>query len=102
MKKLLFALALTGCASTQLSPAASAIVEADEAMVAECKFLGTVMADSAVMAAWTAGGNIEVTKSRVLSAAAAKGATHIVWKSLQATMSGGAGSSGAANAYKCR
>ena len=73
------------------------VSEADDAMVAGCKYLGDVTASSG----W--GGLMQgVGQSRsrdsVFKRAAQKGANHIVW-SRQASGSGGANAS--ARAYKC-
>lgn len=73
-------LAIVGCASTP-TPKAASIVEADERMVVECKFLGSVFGDTAYggFANDLAANNAKVD---LLEKAAKLGATHVVITSL--------------------
>lgn len=95
---LLIAAVFISCASTASEGAAS-IVESDERGVAQCEFLGLVSGTSML------GGAVQEraranAKTHALNAAAAKGATHIVWTDVTSTMSQGASAQG--RAYRCR
>ena len=72
----LLALSTLGC-STTLSPEGFRVVEADEKMVSECDFVGSVEGGSGI------GGMSQETgmqnaKNQAIEAAADRGATHIV------------------------
>jgi hypothetical protein len=84
------------CSCASLSPQAKAIMDADDHLVANCKFLGNVHGSSG----WggLAGGvGVENAKNGARENAAELGATHVVWVS----ESGGLVSSGLARAYAC-
>lgn len=74
---LLLILLLQSCAST-LSPKASQIIDSDEKMVSNCKFLGNFHGSSTATGMFS-GTGIENAKKEVLNKAAQKGATNIVW-----------------------
>lgn len=88
-------LALASCATT-LSPTASRVIQADEKMIADCKFLGQVEGSSGF-------GNIAATagmtnaRNQATERAAAMGATHILFTNV----SGGYSPSAQGRAYRC-
>jgi hypothetical protein len=98
MKHLIFAsaaLLATGCATTP-SPAAANVVDADETMVAACRFLGEVHGSSG----WgnvAASSGMENAKTEAKEKAAQMGATHVVWH----TVSGGYSPYATGRAYSC-
>lgn len=73
------------------------VVEADEAMMKECKYLGHVQASSAWGGLFAQKGASNAHKS-VVRQAAQKGATHIVWSILTGRVGG---ASASAKAYQC-
>lgn len=95
-RALVAALVASGCA-TSLSSSAASIVEADEAMVAGCQFLGTFNGTSGWGGTAGAGLGANNAKNAVMERAAKKGATHVVFMSL----SGGMFTKAAGRAYKC-
>lgn len=89
----LLLLLLTGCATTP----PSAVRDADEAMAAQCRFVGEVSATSG----WggiAASHGIEAAKGSARTKAAALGATHIVWHPLGSAWSPAV----SGRAYSCR
>lgn len=94
---LLLVLLAGACASTP-SPEAMAILEADEAAVERCSFLAHVSGSSML------GGAVqrrarENARASALDDAAKLGATHIVWSSVESTVTNGARAQG--RAYRC-
>ncbi len=87
-------LILSGCTTTR-SEAAAKVKDADERMVANCAFLKTISERSAGLGATA---EMENAKTLVLEETAKAGATHIVWGSLDAAVSG---SRATGRAYKC-
>ncbi|MBC7743238.1 MAG: hypothetical protein H7061_13655 [Bdellovibrionaceae bacterium] len=86
-----------GCVS-QPTARAKQIIEADEKMVSNCKFLGNVDGSS------TFGGILaddlhQSAKSEALEKAVQLNATHVVWTSVQKGFDSGASLLG--NAYSC-
>lgn len=99
MKLLILSLLLflTGCVSKPTAEATK-IIEADEKMVSQCKFLGNVDGSS------TFGGILaddlhQSAKSEALEKAVQLNATHIVWTSVQKGFDSGASLLG--KAYSC-
>lgn len=88
-------LVLAGCATT-LSSTASRVIQADDQMVASCRFLGQVSGSSGFgnIAAST---GMENARNEATEQAARLGATHIVFQ----RVSGGYSPSADARAYKC-
>jgi hypothetical protein len=87
--------ALTGCATTK-SAMATRILEADEKVVSQCKYLGDVSGTSG----WgnlAASTGINNAKNQAFERAAALGATHVVWTQI----SGGYSPFVNGRAYKC-
>lgn len=88
-------LLLAGCATT-LSASAAKVQDADNKMIAYCKFVGNVQGSSG----W---GNVAATtgmqnsKNEAMEEAATLGATHIVWDNI----SGGRTPFASGRAYKC-
>lgn len=87
---------LASCATTP-SPAAQNVLDADQAMIENCKFMGSVSGSSG----W---GNLAATtgvnnaKNEARGQAARLGATHVVWLSIM----GGYSPNVSGNAYKCQ
>jgi hypothetical protein len=69
-------LSLYGCVSA--SPKAQSIKEADERMIANCEFLGTISSSSGWGGVAREGG-LQNAKNDALNKAAEKGATHLIW-----------------------
>lgn len=87
---------LGGCATTP-SPAAQNVMDADQAMIESCKFIGSVSGSSG----WgnlAASTGIINAKNEARGQAARLGATHVVWLSVM----GGYSPNVSGNAYKCR
>jgi len=86
----------TGCA-TSLSPRASAIMDADDKMIVNCKFIGSVSGTSGFgnLAAST---GINNAKNEAKEQAEKINATHVVWLST----AGGFSPAVSGNAYKCK
>jgi hypothetical protein len=82
--------------SCGLSPAAKSILDADDHLVANCKFLGNVHGSSG-WGGFAQGAGIENAKNGAREDAAKLGATHVVWVS----ESGGLIPTGSARAYQC-
>jgi hypothetical protein len=82
--------------SCGLSPAAKSILDADDHLVANCKFLGNVHGSSG-WGGFAQGAGIENAKNGAREDAAKLGATHVVWVS----ESGGFMPTGSARAYQC-
>jgi hypothetical protein len=82
--------------SCGLSPAAKTILDADDHLVANCKFLGNVHGSSG-WGGFAQGAGIENAKNGAREDAAKLGATHVVWVS----ESGGFMPTGSARAYQC-
>ena len=82
MKKIIallgLSLILLGCV-TAVPPAAAKIIEADEEMIKACKFIGTMTGKSSLGVTMPETGEANA-KTDLLVKAAAKGATHVVWK----------------------
>jgi hypothetical protein len=91
-----FCISLAGCATT-LSSAGSGVIQADEKMVAACKFLGQVEGSSGF-------GNIASSvgmanaRNEATEKAARLGATHILF----VNVSGGYSPNAQGRAYDCR
>jgi len=85
----------SGCA-TSPSTAAARVQEADNQMVAGCKYLGDVQGSSG----WgnlAASAGMENAKNEARDSAAKLGATHVVWNNI----TGGYSPYVSAKAYKC-
>jgi hypothetical protein len=79
---LLICIALVeGCAT--MSPKAVGIREADERMVAGCKFLGTAEGNS-LWGGVVQAAALENAKAEALNKAAAMGTTHLIWTKIDA------------------
>lgn len=93
---------LLGCAilllACAVSPSGRARVvrESDGRDLAGCAFVGT-FSGHASLAGVLPGASLQSAKDDVLDSAAAKGATHVVWRAV----SSGWGSTVAANAFRC-
>jgi hypothetical protein len=97
VRRLIGFVLLTGCA-TSLTPAASAIRDSDEKMVATCDYLGDVQGSS-MIAQGMAQTGISNSKNEAREKSVPIGATHIVW----VTQSSGCGGSNAVGrAYRCK
>lgn len=86
---------MAGC-STRITPRAAAVIDADEAMVNRCAFLGNVQGSSG----WgnlAASVGMENAKTEAREKAATLGATHIVWGNI----SGGYSPYVSGRAYLC-
>lgn len=92
---MLVGLSLSGCA-TSLSPRASKIQDADQHLVAGCKFVGSVTGTSG-MGNIAAATGINNAKNEAREQAVRLNATHIVWFSV----AGGYTPTVSGNAYKC-
>jgi hypothetical protein len=79
-----------------VSQAAKSILDADDHLVADCKFLGNVHGSSG-WGGFAQGAGIENAKNGAREDAAKLGATHVVWVS----ESGGFMPTGSARAYQC-
>lgn len=90
-------LLMVRCASTP-SPAATAIREADDRMVADCQYVGDVQGSSMLSAAAGATGRANA-KTQALEEAARLRATHVVWVSVTTVNQGGSSAHG--KAYRC-
>lgn len=85
-----------GCATTP-SPAVQNVLDADQAMIESCKFIGSVSGSSG----WgnlAASTGINNAKNEARGQAARLGATHVVWLSVM----GGYSPNVSGNAYKCQ
>lgn len=85
----------TGCATTP-SPAAVKVADADETMVAACRFVGEVHGSSG----WgnvAASAGMENAKTEAREKAAQMGATHVVWQ----TVAGGYSPYAIGRVYSC-
>jgi hypothetical protein len=91
-----YLLLCSGCATT-LSPAGSGVIQADEKMIADCRFLGQVEGSSGFgnIAASTGMAN---ARNEATEKAARIGATHILF----VDVSGGYSPNAQARAYDCR
>ncbi len=90
------AIFIAGCATTP-SPRASIIRDADQNLVANCEFVGSVSGTSG----WgnlAASAGINNAKNEGREQASRLNATHIIWVSIE----GGYSPSVSGNAYKCR
>jgi hypothetical protein len=95
---LLGAISLGGCAATP-TPQAAAVAEADQARVATCELLETVLGKSLIGGSvFTTGGTNAMVEAR--ERAAAMGATHIVFGSVDSGSMYSTGSA-TARAYRC-
>lgn len=86
-------LTLAACATTPVL----GVADADDSMVANCRFLGEVHGASGWGGAVAASG-MENAKNAARRQAQALGATHVVW----ASVAGGYGPSASGRAYACR
>lgn len=89
-------LGAAGCATT-LPPYAAQVIEADEAMVVGCEFLGTFNGTSGWGGTAGAGVGGNNAKNAAIKRAARAGATHVVFMSL----SGGMFTNAAGRGYRC-
>ena len=96
MVMVLAVLCAAGCATTPSNKAAQ-VIEADEKMVAECDFLGSVEGWDG-WGGLGAKGAMKRAKNEAREKASDMGATHVVFTSVY----GGYGGSAAARAYRCR
>lgn len=93
---LVLPLVLIGCA-TAPTPQAVALVDADPTMIQGCQYVGLVTGKSLVGGLMQSIGKANA-KAEVENEAVARGATHLVWQSLESGMGGGDAS---ARAYRC-
>lgn len=89
-------LGAAGCATT-LPPYAAQVIEADEAMVVGCEFLGTFNGTSGWGGTAGAGVGGNNAKNAAIKRAARAGATHVVFMSL----SSGMFTNAAGRGYRC-
>lgn len=92
-RAIVLVLLVSGCATI---PPAS-VMDADEAMVASCRYLGEVAGTSAwggVVASY----GMKSAQNSGRTQAARMGATHVVWR----TVTAGASPSASGRAYNCR
>lgn len=89
-------LCLCSACVTDLSPQAKAIQPADERMVSSCTFLGEVQGSS-VLGDVLASQGMQNAQNEAQELAAAKGATHIVWR----YTAGGQTPYAVGRAYRC-
>lgn len=92
----LLVMAMAAC-STAPSQHAASVKEADDKMVADCEFLGSVSGFSGFGGPGGSGIGMARSKNSAREQAADKGATHVVWL----TVAGGYNSSATGKAYKC-
>lgn len=76
-------MAVAGCVTT-VSPEAMKIKEADENMVKECEFLGDVRGSSGWGGPLGGDTGLDDAKMQIRNQAAARKATHVVWRDVSA------------------
>ena len=90
------AVVTAGCATSR-APQAASLVEADEAMVAGCQFVGTFNGTSGWGGTAAAGVGANNAKNAVYKRAARAGATHVVFTEL----TGGMFTKATGRGYRC-